>query len=141
MIKMNPKLLRVLVIALVVIVIGGGATLYFLINSQVKADEELTIDEMVKYSYTTDEMKTDLSDGSFVLIQFQFITDGKKAVEEIEKREFQVKNEFIKQSINLTENDFRENLPQLEENIMNAMNQEMTEGKIVEVLIISKVIQ
>ncbi|WP_089737904.1 flagellar basal body-associated protein FliL [Gracilibacillus ureilyticus] len=138
---MNPKLLRVLVIALVVIVIGGGATLYFLINSQVKADEELTIDEMVKYSYTTDEMKTDLSDGSFVLIQFQFITDGKKAVEEIEKREFQVKNEFIKQSINLTENDFRENLPQLEENIMNAMNQEMTEGKIVEVLIISKVIQ
>ncbi|MFC4404572.1 flagellar basal body-associated FliL family protein [Gracilibacillus xinjiangensis] len=138
---MNPKLLRILVIALVVIIIGGGTTLYFLMNSQVKADEELTIDEMVKYSYTTDEMKTDLQDGSFVLIQFQFIMDGKKAVEEIEKREFQVKNEFIKQSMDLTESDLRENLPQLEESIKNAMNQEMTEGKIVEVLIISKVIQ
>ncbi|KAB8138745.1 flagellar basal body-associated protein FliL [Gracilibacillus oryzae] len=138
---MNPKLLRILVISLVVIIIGGGTTLYFLINSEVKADEELTIDEMVKYSYTTEEMKTDLKDGSFVLIQFQFITDGKKSVEEIAKREFQVKNEFIKESMELTEADFRENLPEIEKNIKDVMNQKMTEGKIVEVLIINKVIQ
>ncbi|MFC4387406.1 flagellar basal body-associated protein FliL [Gracilibacillus marinus] len=138
---MNPKLLKILIITLVIITIGGGIILYYLLNAKEETNGELTIDEMVKYSYTTEEMKTDLSDGSFALVQFQFITDSNKAVEEIAKREFQVKNEFIKQSVNLTVNDFRDNLSSLETQIKEVMNEKMTEGKIVEVLIINKVIQ
>lgn len=138
---MNPKLLKILIITLVIITIGGGIILYYLMNAKEETNGELTIDEMVKYSYTTEEMKTDLSDGSFALVQFQFITDSNKAVEEIAKREFQVKNEFIKQSVNLTVNDFRDNLSSLETQIKEVMNEKMTEGKIVEVLIINKVIQ
>lgn len=138
--KMNPKFVKSLVIILILITIGGGITLYFLLNSK-DTGGELTIDQMVEFSYTTEEMRTDLKDGNFVLIQFQFITDSKAGAEEIAKREFQVKNEFIKQSVDLTEKDFRENLAQLEDNIQAAMSKKMTEGKITNVLITSKVIQ
>lgn len=116
---MNPKFVKSLVIILILITIGGGITLYFLLNSK-DTGGELTIDQMVEFSYTTEEMRTDLKDGNFVLIQFQFITDSKAGAEEIAKREFQVKNEFIKQSVDLTEKDFRENLAQLEDNIQAA---------------------
>lgn len=138
---MNPKLLKILISLLLFITAAGAATLYFILNSTSTSGETMTIDEMVKHSYTTEEMRTDLNDGNYVLIQFQFITDSKDAQQEIEKREFQVKNEFIKQSVHLTAADFKENLSELENNMKNAMNEEMTEGSIVDAYIISKVIQ
>lgn len=138
---MNPKLLKILISMLLFLTIAGAAALYFILNSTSTSGEAMTIDEMVKHSYTTEEMRTDLSDGNYVLIQFQFITNSKDAQKEIEKREFQVKNEFIKQSVHLSAMDFKENLSELENNMKNAMNEEMTEGSIVDVYIISKVIQ
>jgi|SRR5699024_4049581 len=138
---MNSKLLKILVTVLLLITISGATALYFILNNSSNDGEAMTIDEMVKYSYTTEEMRTDLNDSNFVLIQFQFITDSKDGLEEIEKREFQVKNEFIKQSVNLTAKDFKENLGELEVNMKNAINEEMIEGNIVDVYIISKVIQ
>ncbi len=138
---MNPKLIKILVAVLLVITIAGAVTLYFVLNNTSNEGEAMSIDDMVKYSYTTEEIRTDLNDGNFVLIQFQFITNSKDALSEIEKREFQVKNVFIKQSVDLTETDFQENLTDLENNMKNAMNEKMTEGQIVEVLITSKVIQ
>ncbi|SHN16285.1 flagellar basal body-associated FliL family protein [Gracilibacillus kekensis] len=138
---MNPKLVKILVAVLLVITIAGAITLYFLLNNTSNDNETMTLDEMVKYSYTTEEIRTDLNDGNFVLIQFQFITNSKDALNEIEKREFQVKNVFIKQSVDLTATDLQENLTEIEDNMQNAINEKMTEGKIVDVLITSKVIQ
>ncbi|MGN8644991.1 flagellar basal body-associated protein FliL [Gracilibacillus sp. HCP3S3_G5_1] len=138
---MNPRLIKILVATLLVITIAGAGTLYFLLSSSGNEGKAMTIDEMVKYSYTTEEIRTDLNDGNYVLIQFQFITNNKDSLEEIEKREFQVKNEFIKLSVDLTAQDFQENLTELESNMKTAMNGHMTEGQIVDVLIISKVIQ
>ncbi|QGH34544.1 flagellar basal body-associated protein FliL [Gracilibacillus salitolerans] len=138
---MNPKLIKILVVVLLIITIAGAVTLYFLLNNTSNDGEAMSIDDMVKYSYTTEEIRTDLNDGNFVLIQFQFITNSKAALGEIEKREFQVKNEFIKLSVDLTAKDFQENLSELESDIKTAMNKHMTEGQIVDVLIISKVIQ
>ncbi|WP_018932665.1 flagellar basal body-associated FliL family protein [Gracilibacillus lacisalsi] len=138
---MNPKLIKILVVVLLIITIAGAVTLYFLLDSNPDEGAAMSIDDMVKYSYTTEEIRTDLNDGNFVLIQFQFITNSKAALEEIEKREFQVKNEFIKSSVDLTANDFQDNLSELESDMKTAMNKHMTEGQIVDVLIISKVIQ
>ncbi len=138
---MNPKLIKILVVVLLIITIAGAVTLYFLLNNTSNDGEAMSIDDMVKYSYTTEEIRTDLNDGNFLLIQFQFITNSKAALVEIEKREFQVKNEFIKLSVDLTAKDFQENLSELESDIKTAMNKHMTEGQIVDVLIISKVIQ
>ncbi|WP_208592505.1 flagellar basal body-associated FliL family protein [Gracilibacillus suaedae] len=138
---MNPKLIKILVVVLLTITIAGAVTLYFLLNSTSNEGEAMSIDDMVKNSYTTEEIRTDLNDGNYVLIQFQFITNSNDALDEIEKREFQVKNEFIKLSVDLTAKDFQDNLSELESDMKTAMNKHMTEGQIVDVLIISKVIQ
>ncbi|UOQ85583.1 flagellar basal body-associated FliL family protein [Gracilibacillus salinarum] len=138
---MNPRLIRILVSILVVITVIGAGVLYFLMNQSTAEGEEMSIDDMVKYSYTTEEIRTDLDDGNFVLIQFQFITNSSDALEEVQKREFQIKNQFIKLSVDLTANDFKENLTGLEDNMKNAMNDQMTQGQIIDVLIVSKVIQ
>jgi len=137
---MNRKLFTILITLLVIITLAGAATLYFLLKED-NADGELPIDKALEYSYTTEEIKTDLKDNSYVLIQFQFFTDNKKAREEIVQREFQVKNEFIKQSIHLTEDDFQSNLNEIESSMKEAMNQEMKNGEILDVFIVNKVIQ
>ncbi|MDX8046945.1 flagellar basal body-associated protein FliL [Gracilibacillus sp. S3-1-1] len=138
---MNPKLVKILVAVLLVITLAGAVTLYFIITSSNNDGKAMTLDDMVDYSYTTEEIRTDLEDGNYVLIQFQFITDSKAALEEIEKREFQVKNEFIKLSNHLGAKDFQDNLSELETNMKDAMNTYMNDGKVVDALVISKVIQ
>ncbi|GAA0298729.1 flagellar FliL protein [Gracilibacillus halotolerans] len=137
---MNRKLFKILITLIIIITIAGAATLYFLLKED-KAEGDLPIEKAVQFSYTTEEIKTDLKDNSYVLIQFQFFTDSKKATEELIQREFQVKNEFIKQSIHLTEGDFQSNLEEIETSMKDAMNLEMENGEILDVLIVNKVIQ
>ncbi|WP_186577464.1 flagellar basal body-associated FliL family protein [Aquibacillus kalidii] len=139
---MNPKLLKILIAILVAITITGVVAFVLVLNVfGDKKDEPLSLDKMVEYSFTTEEMNTDLQDGSFVQIQFQFMTDSEKAKKEIEQRSFQIKNEFIKQSVSLTEADFKSGLTELESNLKTKMNELMTEGKIIDVYIINKIIQ
>ncbi|WP_163536802.1 flagellar basal body-associated FliL family protein [Gracilibacillus sp. YIM 98692] len=138
---MNPKLMKVLVTLLIIITIAGAGILYVVLTKEDNTGKAKTLDEMVEFSYTTEEMRTDLKDDHYVLIQFRFMMNSKAGKEEIEKREFQVKNEFIKQSVKLTVNDFQDNLEKLESEIQTVMNQKMTDGVIDEVLIISKVVQ
>lgn len=138
---MNPKLFKVMIVSLIVITIAGvGAIAYIVLNSNESSDE-LSIEKMVEYSHTTEEMNTDLKDGSFVQIQFQLITDSKKAKEEVINRQFQLKNIFIKESVDLTEKDFQEGLSALETKLKDQMNELMDDGQIIDVYIISKIIQ
>ncbi|GAB2563464.1 flagellar basal body-associated FliL family protein [Gracilibacillus alcaliphilus] len=139
---MSSKLIKILVSALLIIVGAGAGALYIVLSDEPEQTSSgMTLDEMVENSYTTEEIRTDLPDGKFVLIQFQFITDSTKGLEEIEKREFQIKNEFIKQSAELSAKDFKEDLSSLEENMKTAMNAHMEDGEIAEVLVINKVLQ
>ncbi len=133
--------MKVLVTLLIIITIAGAGILYVVLTKEDNTGKAKTLDEMVEFSYTTEEMRTDLKDDHYVLIQFRFMMNSKAGKEEIEKREFQVKNEFIKQSVKLTVNDFQDNLEKLESEIQTVMNQKMTDGVIDEVLIISKVVQ
>ncbi|WP_182199163.1 flagellar basal body-associated FliL family protein [Paraliobacillus salinarum] len=138
---MNPKLFKMMIVSLIVITIAGvGAIAYIVVNSN-ESSEELSIEKMVEYSHTTEEMNTDLKDGSFVQIQFQLITDSKKAKEEVINRQFQLKNIFIKESVDLTEKDFQEGLSALETKLKDQMNELMDDGQIIDVYIISKIIQ
>ncbi len=124
----------------IILIVGVGALIYIL-NSSDDENKELSLEEMVEYSYTTEEMSTDLKDGSFVRMQFDIITDSKKARTEIENRSFQFQNLFIKESVNLTEADIQAGLTELETKLKDQMNELMDEGNIIDVYIISKVIQ
>lgn len=138
---MNSKLFKIMIGSIAVILIVGVGALIYILNSSDDENKELSLDEMVEYSFTTAEMSTDLKDGSFVRIQFDIITDSKKARAEIENRSFQFQNLFIKESVNLTEADIQTGLTELETKLKDQMNELMDEGNIIDVYIISKVIQ
>jgi len=91
--------MKVIMISIMIILVLGVVTgaLFIILTKETQADEEQTIQEMNQYSYDTPEITTDLQDGHFVRIEFLIIADGKKALKELEHREFQIKNTLIKE--------------------------------------------
>lgn len=114
-----------------------AVSVYFIIT-YIKEDP---IDDLVKHSYKTPEVTTDLQDGSFVKIQFQVVTDGKKAKDEISKRDFQLQNILIKELAHYTGEEFATDLDQLEKTVQEKLNEIMTEGKVIDVYTVNKILQ
>lgn len=137
------KWLKSLLLIILLIIIFSGVFLYFILNSNEDRDstEAKSIDQLIKFSYESPEITTDLKDGSFVKIQFQIITDGKEALAEISKRDFQLKNILIKELANIEEEQFRDGLTELEKTMKKRLNKLMDNGEIIEVYTISKIIQ
>ncbi len=132
-----------MITSLVILLLGAVAALVVVLNVTGQSEEgnTQTIDDIVEYSYESPEITTDLEDGTFVRIQFQIVTDGKKAKEEIAKRDFQLKNILIKELATKSEEDFKSGLAELEQTVMTKLNELMTEGKITEVYTINKILQ
>lgn len=132
-----------MVTSLLVLLLIGVVALVIVLNftSDKSEGEAPTIDEIAKYSYETPEVTTDLDDGNFVRIQFQILTDGKEAKEEVTKREFQIKNILIKELAVMEEEDFKSGLHTLEDTLQSKLNEVMTEGEITDVYTTSKILQ
>ncbi|MGJ9458866.1 flagellar basal body-associated protein FliL [Oceanobacillus sp. CF4.6] len=137
------RLVKTMITSLVILLIGAIAALVVVLNvtGQSEEGDTQTIDDIVEYSYESPEITTDLEDGTFVRIQFQIVTDGKKAKEEIAKRDFQLKNILIKELATKTEEDFKSGLAELEQVVLTKLNELMTEGQITEVYTINKILQ
>jgi flagellar protein FliL len=136
------KFFKITLLSLVVIILIGVVAAVIVLNVLDKnGSGEPTIDEIIEYSYQTPEITTDLSDGSFVRIQFQIVTDSKKAKEEIAKREFQVKNILIKELATMDEEAFKSGLSNVEDILKVELNKVMKEGSILHVYTISKILQ
>nr|WP_262985638.1 flagellar basal body-associated protein FliL [Virgibacillus halodenitrificans] len=126
-----------------ILLIVAIAALIVVLNISGDKDEGKaeSIDKIVEYAYETPEITTDLEDGSFVRIQFQILTDGKDAKEEISKRDFQLKNILIKELATMNEEKFKTGLTDLEAEVKTKLNAVMTEGKITNVYTVSKILQ
>nr|WP_202395671.1 flagellar basal body-associated protein FliL [Virgibacillus halodenitrificans] len=126
-----------------ILLIVAIAALIVVLNISGDKDEGKaeSIDKIVEYAYETPEITTDLEDGSFVRIQFQILTDGKDAKEEISKRDFQLKNILIKELATMNEEKFKTGLTDLEAEMKTKLNAVMTEGKITNVYTVSKILQ
>lgn len=136
------KLMKTMVTSLIILTLGGAIVLVVLLNMDDKNDNgDQTVDEMIRYSYETPEITTDLEDGSFVRIQFQIVADGRKAREEISKRDFQLQNILIKELAQMDEEHFKEGLDELEDRLSDHLNELMTTGTITEVYTVSKILQ
>lgn len=128
--------------SLAILLIAAIAFIIVILNVEGADDEkELTIDEIVEYSYQTPEITTDLQDGTFVRIQFQILTDGKDAHAEVSKRDFQLVNILIKELAVMNEEDFKEGLTGLEATIKDRLNEVMVDGAVTEVYTINKILQ
>lgn len=125
----------------IILVAGIAAYVVLNVTGEHREGEAQSIDDVVANSYESPEITTDLEDGSFVRIQFQIITDGKDAKEEISKRNFQLKNILIKELAKMDEKDFKSGLTDLEKVVKEKLNELMTEGKITDVYTISKILQ
>jgi flagellar protein FliL len=130
-------------LSLLIIVLIGAVAAVIILNVLDKKNDngEPSIDEIIEYSYQTPEVTTDLSDGSFVRIQFQIVTDSKDAKQEIAKREFQVKNILIKELATMDEEAFKSGLSNVEDILKVELNKVMSEGSIIDVYTISKILQ
>ncbi|WP_047984875.1 flagellar basal body-associated protein FliL [Ornithinibacillus californiensis] len=137
------RLVKTMLLSLVIIILVGVVAAVIVLNVLDKKndDKEQTIDEIIEYSYQTPEITTDLSDGSFVRIQFQIVTDSKDAKEEIAKREFQVRNILIKELATMDEESFKSGLSNVEDILTVELNKVMTEGLIQDVYTINKILQ
>lgn len=139
------KALKLFITSLIIIIVVGagtsGAVIYYLSKNQAGSEKELSIDEMNEFSYETPEITTDLTDGRFVRVQFRIVTDGKDGLKELEKRDFQIKNILIKEISEMNEEDFSTGLTNVENTLQTSLNELMTEGKILEVYTIGKILQ
>src|SRR5699024_8074610 len=140
---MSRVLTTFLISLSVIIVLAAGilGVFFFISKKDSAANTEQSIDDMNEFSYSTPEITTDLDDGRFVRIQFLIITDGKKAVKEVEKREFQIKNLLIKEISVMTEEDFTSGLTDLEKKLKSNLNEIMESGKITDVYTVNKILQ
>lgn len=136
------KLAKILITSLSILLVLGIAAFLVVLNlTKDDKSEALTIDEMNQNSFDTPEITTDLSDGRFVRIQFKLITDNKKGLTELEKREFQIKNIIIKEMAVMKMEDFQSGLSTMEQTLETKLNEVMENGKVEEVYTISKILQ
>ncbi|WP_093191673.1 flagellar basal body-associated protein FliL [Salimicrobium halophilum] len=136
------KLMKTMLIVLITLTVLGVAAIIIVLNlNSSEADGERSIDEIREASLETEEMTTDLESGGFVRISFRIITDSTDGLEELEKRDFQMKNVIIKQLAQMDEKAFKSDLTTLEETIKLRLNEFMEEGTITDVYTISKVLQ
>lgn len=131
-----------MIISLTTLLVAGitGIVLVFYFNGQGEGSAQ-SINDMNDFGYETPEITTDLEDGSFVRIQFQVITDSRKAQKEVQKREFQIQNIIIKELAVMNEEDFKSGLTDLEKNLQESLNELMSDGEITDVYTTSKILQ
>ncbi|WP_263621888.1 flagellar basal body-associated protein FliL [Halobacillus litoralis] len=110
-------------------------------NEPEEASGERSIDEIRESSLLTEEITTDLEDGDFIRIRFRIVTDSTDALEELEKRDFQMQNVLIKELATMEGETFQSGLSGLEETVKLRLNQVMQEGEVTDVYTVDKVLQ
>ncbi len=134
-----------MIIILIVITLIGVVAFFVITNfTKGGADEtQPTIDEILEQSVDIEEMTTNLIDGSYVVIQLKIQTDNKKAKEELEKRNFQIKNILIQELASMKSDQFKskEGLIEVEDILKVRMNEILQEGTVQRVYITNRLIQ
>lgn len=144
---MKNKLLTVILIALVTITLVSVIILalvwQFNKDEDKNKDEEPSIDEIIESSVDIPEITTNLADKKFIRISLKIQTDNPKAAEELEKREFQVKNIALYELSEIKQEDFegKAGKQAFEETLKSLLNPLMQSGEIEKVYIVSYIIQ
>lgn len=129
------------IIILLLLVIIGVVVFFKQQEDVIESIEDVPLSKLEEFSYETPEITTDLKDGSFVRVQFQLVANSKEGQREIIQREFQLKNILIKELSKMEEEDFKSELTQLENEVMEKINGVMESGKVLEVFTTMKILQ
>lgn len=142
---MKNKLLTIMLILLVSITLVGVIAVVVIMKftGDEAASNEPTIDEIIEASVEVPEITTNLANGDFIKISFTIQTDSKKAKEELEKRNFQVKNIIITELSELKSEELegKAGKEKLQEKLKTRFNSIMQKGTIEKVYITSSILQ
>lgn len=139
----NNKLLMIMLILLVAITLVGAIAVVVVLKFTGQEDKPPTIDEVLEASVDVPEITTNLASDDFIRISFKIQTDSKKAKEELEKRDFQVKNIIIEELSEKKADELKgkEGKTALEESLKEKINELMQEGKVEQVYITESLLQ
>lgn len=140
----NNKLLMIMLMMLVAITLVGAIAL--VIVMKFSGDDETkkpTIDEVLEASVDIPQITANLASDDYIRISFKIQTENKKAKEELQKRDFQVKNLIIQELSEMKAEDIqgKDGQIKLQEDLKTKINGLMQEGKIVQVYITESLLQ
>ncbi|SFF70576.1 flagellar FliL protein [Halobacillus alkaliphilus] len=137
------RVFKTMIIILSALTLLGAAALIIVINLN-GTDEvsgKRSIDEIRESSMLTEDITTDLKNGDFVRIRFRVVTDSKKSLEELQKRDFQMQNILIKELAVMDSESFQSGLGDLEDQLKTKLNEVMSQGTVTDVYTVDKVLQ
>lgn len=140
----NNKLVMIMLIMLVAILLAGTVALVTVMKlTGDDSDKEPTIDEVLEASVDIPEVTTNLASNDFIKISFKIETDSEDAKEELQKRDFQVRNIIIYELSEKKSEELqgKEGKINLEETLKTKLNSLMQEGQIKKVYITGSLLQ
>ncbi|WP_102271451.1 flagellar basal body-associated protein FliL [Cytobacillus massiliigabonensis] len=141
----NNKLVMIMIIMLVAITLVGAVAVIVVkqLNNESSGSKEPSIDEVLEASVDVPQLTTNLASNDFIRISFKIQTDNKKAKEELEKRDFQVKDIIIQELSEMTAENIqgKEGQTKLKEALKEKINGLMQKGKVEEVYITESLLQ
>jgi flagellar protein FliL len=142
---MKKNLLTIMLIILVAITLVGVIAVVVVtkLSEPTSAEDKPSIDEIIKSSVEIPEITTNLAGNDYIKISFTVQTENKKAKEELEKRNFQVKNIIITELSEMKAEELtgKKGKEKLQEELKTRMNELMEEGKVEKVYITSSILQ
>jgi len=140
----NKLISKMIIIMLSLTLIGSIAVIVTLkYTEQASTEKGPSIDDVIKASVDVTDIKTNLKSNNYISISFKIQMDSKKAAEELQKRDFQVRDIIIKRLSDMSAQDFEgtQGLSTLETDIAKQIDQLMENGHVVKIYTTSKVLQ
>ncbi|MDR4227688.1 flagellar basal body-associated protein FliL [Bacillus mojavensis] len=136
---MKKKLLIILFIILIVIGALGAAAYFVLGGKSEKSEAKRSIDEIVASSVDVAEITTNLKSDNIIRLAIKLETDSDKSKEELEKRDFQVKDAVISllADTNADEIEGDKGKETFKKELKDKVNSYLQEGKVEKVYITS----
>ena len=143
---MKKNNLLTIMLSIIAVIALIGVIAYVLItqlNGEPTEAKEAKIEEVVLASVDIPEIRTNLADGHYVILQLTIETDSEDAAKELTQRIFQVNNIAIQELSEMTEEDLEGKQGKIlfEKAIKAKMNEMMQEGEIKQVYITSFLVQ
>ncbi|MGE6258759.1 flagellar basal body-associated protein FliL [Heyndrickxia sporothermodurans] len=138
----NKMVATSITIILAILLIGAIAII--IIKMDHKSDtKDPSIEEVVKNSVDVPEITTNMKNDHFIKIALKIETNNKKAKEELEKRDFQVKDTVIEELSELTVEDLkgRNGKEKFKNALKHKIDSYLQNGKVLKIYITSYAIQ
>ncbi|MCY7748289.1 MULTISPECIES: flagellar basal body-associated protein FliL [Bacillus] len=136
---MKKKLMIILLIILIIIGALGAAAYFVLGGKSEKSEAKKSIDEIVASSVDVEEITTNLKSDNIIRLAIKLETDSDKSKEELEKRDFQVKDAVISllADTNADEIEGDKGKETFKKELKDKINSYLQKGKVEKVYITS----